>query len=119
MNLVRELERAFFQHYIIELFGVPMEACVSIESLDDRAKRALDELKLKIVSNSFYKFDPVGITITYVLATSHCSIHTWPEINYIHVDLLTCTDTIDKIQVKKAMEKNFQPNKIRVYSLNY
>jgi len=39
------------------------------------------------------KFQPQGVTLLALLAESHCSIHTWPEIGYAAVDLYTCGDT--------------------------
>jgi S-adenosylmethionine decarboxylase len=38
-------------------------------------------------------FEPQGVTLLALLAESHCSIHTWPEIGYAAVDLYTCGDT--------------------------
>jgi len=39
------------------------------------------------------KFKPQGVTLLALLAESHCSIHTWPEIGYAAVDLYTCGNT--------------------------
>ena len=37
-----------------------------------------------------YKFHPEGLTLLYLLSESHISIHTFPERNYIALDLYTC-----------------------------
>ena len=34
--------------------------------------------------------DEGGITITLVLSTSHCAIHTWPLRNEFHLDIYSC-----------------------------
>ncbi|MDD5625580.1 MAG: adenosylmethionine decarboxylase [Patescibacteria group bacterium] len=36
------------------------------------------------------KFSPVGITIVGILAESHISVHTYPEIGYVGIDIFTC-----------------------------
>ena len=47
------------------------------------------------------KFKPQGVTLLALLAESHASIHTWPEIGYAAIDLYTCGDTT---QTHKAAE---------------
>ena len=43
-----------------------------------------------IVSHSFHRFSPHGISGVVVIAESHLTIHTWPEHGYAAVDLFTC-----------------------------
>jgi len=35
-------------------------------------------------------FEPQGFSILYLLSESHLSIHTFPEKNYVAIDLYTC-----------------------------
>ena len=42
---------------------------------------------LNLISN---KFEPQGVTAIALLAESHLSIHTWPELRYSAVDIFTC-----------------------------
>ena len=37
-----------------------------------------------------HPFNPQGITCLALLAESHISIHTWPEVGYAAVDIFTC-----------------------------
>jgi S-adenosylmethionine decarboxylase len=37
-----------------------------------------------------HAFEPYGSTILYMLSESHISIHTFPEKNYMAVDIYTC-----------------------------
>lgn len=48
------------------------------------------------------EFQPQGYSINYLLAESHASIHTYPERNYLALDIYSCGDgkpekTIDLI----------------------
>jgi len=36
------------------------------------------------------KFQPIGVTVLGLLAESHISLHTYPEINYVAIDIFTC-----------------------------
>jgi len=37
-----------------------------------------------------HQFEPQGFTLLYLLSESHLSIHTFPEKNYVAIDLYTC-----------------------------
>ena len=37
-----------------------------------------------------HQFTPQGISVVAVLAESHLSIHTWPELGYAALDVYTC-----------------------------
>ena len=37
---------------------------------------------LTVVGDSFYQFEPQGVTGTVLLAESHIAIHTWPEAGF-------------------------------------
>lgn len=45
-----------------------------------------------IVSCQSKAFDPMGLTILFLLEESHASIHTYPESGYAALDLFTCGD---------------------------
>ena len=77
-------------HCILELHDCPA-APLNDEPFIRRAiaeasRRSLSTL-LRITSRSF---EPQGVTAVGLLAESHVSIHTWPELGYAAVDIFTC-----------------------------
>ena len=77
-------------HYLLELYKCDSEK-LNDESflrctLNNAAKLA-NATVLNLISN---KFEPQGVTAIALLAESHLSIHTWPELNYSAVDIFTC-----------------------------
>lgn len=78
------------------------------EILIESAKKA-GATPLKSV---IYKFSPQGITGVILLAESHIAIHTWPELNYIAVDIFTCGQKTDPKKALEYIAKRFQPKKI-------
>lgn len=48
--------------------------------------------KCTIMSDVFHQFEPQGVSGVVVLAESHISIHTWPELGYAALDVFTCGD---------------------------
>ncbi|GLZ29598.1 S-adenosylmethionine decarboxylase proenzyme [Lentzea sp. NBRC 105346] len=78
------------QHVLAELSGV------SAELLDDERflRHALGEVLtqadatvLEVISK---KFEPQGVTVLALLSESHASIHTYPEVGSVFVDVFTC-----------------------------
>ncbi len=45
----------------------------------------------------FAIFKPQGVTGLALLAESHISIHTWPEIGYAAIDVFTCGSCKNRI----------------------
>lgn len=64
----------------------------SLGFIDNFGKGIINGLDLKVVKKIENQFEPVGRTLLYILSESHLAIHTWPEYNTIHVDLLSCKD---------------------------
>lgn len=48
-----------------------------------------------ILNKIEHLFEPQGLSIIYLLSESHISIHTFPERNYIAIDLYTCRNYPD------------------------
>ena len=47
-----------------------------------------------VLSVHSHKFTHVGVTAFALLAESHISIHTWPELGYAAVDAFTCGESM-------------------------
>jgi spermidine synthase len=89
------------QHYLVEFFGAfPFE----LSNLDEW-KRILHEAcnlaKLEVLGEVYHQFQPQGITGLLLLSTSHISFHTWPEHDYIALDVFSCGKERD---TKKAVD---------------
>jgi S-adenosylmethionine decarboxylase len=58
-----------------------------------------------IVGEEFYAFPNGGVTGVLLLAQSHLSIHTWPELALANVDLLTCGDIDGDLVLGRIRER--------------
>ena len=83
-------------HMIMDIKDIQNE-----ELLNDCAalKILLDMICTKYEYNILQKnehiFQPQGCTILYLLSESHISIHTFPEKNYLALDIYTCRNYTD------------------------
>ncbi len=59
---------------------------------------------LNLVTHSF---KPQGVTGLALLAESHISIHTWPEVGYAAIDVFTCGDHTMPEKACKLLAKDF------------
>jgi S-adenosylmethionine decarboxylase proenzyme len=49
-----------------------------------------------VLGKTEHRFEPQGYTLILLLAESHFSIHTFPEHNYVSIDLYTCREYDNK-----------------------
>ncbi len=54
-----------------------------------------------------HSFNPQGVTGLALLAESHISIHTWPEIGYAAIDVFTCGDHTMPEKACQLLSKDF------------
>ena len=57
------------------------------------------------MGEEFYAFPNGAVTGVLLLAQSHLSIHTWPELALANVDLLTCGDIDGDIVLSTICER--------------
>jgi S-adenosylmethionine decarboxylase len=58
-----------------------------------------------VVGEGFYAFPNGAVTGVLLLAQSHLSIHTWPELALANIDLLTCGDIDGDLVLRTISER--------------
>lgn len=66
-----------------------------IEGLKELATRAAKATGATVLNICGQKFEPQGVTVAAVLAESHASLHTYPEVRKVFWDCFTCGSTCD------------------------
>ena len=89
------------RHLILDLYECDSELLDDYEELQRLLEASLVMAKATIIQIIGKKVQPQGVTLLALLAESHASIHSWPEIGYCAVDLYTCGD---KTQTHKAAD---------------
>ena len=70
--------------------------CDTDELISDFFDPLADHLDLHVVKKAKYQFKPYGVSLAYVLTTSHMCIHTFPEKESFTLDVFTCDEFIRK-----------------------
>ena len=89
------------RHLILDLYGCDSGILDDYEELQRLLETSLVMANATILRIIGEKFKPQGVTLLALLAESHASVHTWPEIGYCAIDLYTCGD---KTQTHRAAE---------------
>jgi spermidine synthase len=82
-------------HVLGELAGAPAEVLDDEPGLRASLTRSLADAGATVLQVVSHRFDPTGVTVLAMLAESHASVHTWPELSRAFVDVFTCGTTAD------------------------
>lgn len=109
----------FGYHVTIDMEGVDVRLLDSETKLLDKLKYACAQIgKLKIVGENYHKFSPQGVTAYLLLATSHASIHTWPEYGKCAIDIFTCGNKQQIINISDYLVSEFKPTRHKINTIN-
>ncbi|WP_433263469.1 adenosylmethionine decarboxylase [Actinosynnema sp. CS-041913] len=78
------------QHVLAELRGVSPELLDDEQFLRHALGEALTQADATVLEVVSKQFEPQGVTVLALLSESHASIHTYPEVGAVFVDVFTC-----------------------------
>ena len=78
-------------HYIIDIDDIDNVNKFNNKKILKLCEKILKVTKVTVLEKAIHEFEPQGLTATYLLAESHLSLHTWPELKKIRFDLFSCT----------------------------
>jgi S-adenosylmethionine decarboxylase len=78
------------QHWLYDLWLADPTPLCTVEPLCSQLTAALRASGATILDQRVHQFSPHGVTVLWLLAESHLSIHTWPEERLACIDLFTC-----------------------------
>lgn len=80
------------KHCILELYHCNRQRLNDEPFLRSTITTAAERAGATLLNLISHHFEPQGVTGLALLAESHISIHTWPELGYAAVDVFTCGD---------------------------
>ena len=75
-------------HLIVDLHGA--KRLNDIEHIEATLRRCVEAARATLLHIHLHHFQPSGVSGVAVLAESHISIHTWPEIGFAALDVFMC-----------------------------
>jgi len=83
------------RHVLAEFDGVDPLLLDDLGFLQQALEDSLSKAGATICDVVSKQFEPQGVTVLALLSESHASIHTYPEIGSMFVDIFTCGETAD------------------------
>lgn len=79
------------KHMICDIKNIKNESLLnSINDVTVMFDIICNKYGFSVLNKIEHQFEPQGFTLLYLLSESHLSIHTFPEKNYVAIDLYTC-----------------------------
>lgn len=75
---------------MLEMYGCPPAVLDSPDRVREALREAAKAAKATLLHETSHRFEPQGVTALGLLAESHISVHTWPELGYAAADVFTC-----------------------------
>lgn len=105
-------------HIIFDIFGCDDEQLENQTYIIRVMEDLVNILNTNILVESCHKFSPQGMSLVLIISASHITVHTWPEDQYIGIDIFTCSDidydinTIEQYFRKRLICSKIESHKI-------
>lgn len=84
------------KHMICDLHNIRnTELLNSLSGIREMVDSICAEYSFSVLGKLEHQFTPQGCSLVYLLSESHISVHTFPEKNYIAMDIYTCREYPD------------------------
>jgi len=91
-----------------------LDAHLQLQELTERVRKLSEALELVVVRQSVHEFAPHAYTIACILSTSHMVVHTWPEYQFIVVDLFSCGIMPPPDRTRRILEETLGGRVVRL-----
>jgi S-adenosylmethionine decarboxylase len=80
------------EHLLADLYGIDPARLTDEAALTACLGGALEDARFTVVDQVGHAFpgEPTGVTVLFLLAESHASLHTYPERGYAAMDVFSC-----------------------------
>jgi S-adenosylmethionine decarboxylase len=93
------------RHLLLTLTDCCPELLNDLEALRELASDAAVATGATVLNVCAQKFEPQGATVVVVLAESHASLHTYPEVQKVFWDCFTCGTVCDPEKSISVLKK--------------
>ena len=91
--------------YTLDAWVADPAILIDEDELRTILRAGADSGRARVVGEAFHTFPNGALTGVLLLAQSHLSIHTWPELSLANVDLLTYGDVDGDLALRVVSER--------------
>ncbi len=93
-------------HYLVDYWNC---RDLTAEQWESVLRRAIDRAGAELLDFRIEQFEPQGITAFCLLSESHLAVHTWPEKDFVGIDLFTCGTQIQPELAIDVLHESLAP----------
>ncbi len=101
-------------HLIIEVIGGKGLDCQ--ETIEAAFRDCIEACNATLLHIHFHRFSPQGVSGVAILAESHITVHTWPEVGYGAFDVFMCGNTDPRKSIE-ILRSAFHAKGVKVQEL--
>ena len=110
-------ENALGTHVLVDFFDCNVKFLNDRKIIEDCLSEAAIICGATIVEKVIHQFNPHGISGVIVIAESHITIHTWPENNFVAIDLFTCGDCLNADKAISYLKNTFNAKDLKTQNI--
>lgn len=100
--------RGVGRQLVVDLWGCT-RSTDDADGIREGLLRAAERAGATVLEVQVHPFNPHGVSGVVMLAESHISVHTWPEIGYVALDVFTCGENLAPEEAVKVLCDLFRP----------
>lgn len=105
------------KHITVDMYGCSFEVLDDLGFVKNAIITAVNEAQMTLLDFTSHKFEPQGLTALALLAESHLSIHTYPELGYAAVDVFTCGEHSRPDKAVAILKDFLKPTKVKTTNI--
>ena len=111
---MKESAKAYGDHYLVDLHGCDASVIERVEPTKVALLSAAERFGSTIIKYFFHQFSPAGVSGVILIAESHFSVHTWPESNFVAVDIYTSGDVMQPDIAITLLQDAFRSDRVEI-----
>ncbi|MEU7764055.1 adenosylmethionine decarboxylase [Nocardia sp. NPDC049190] len=105
------------RHTMAELEGIDAALLDNEDLLRKILAGSLTVAGATVLDITSKRFQPQGVTVLLLLAESHASIHTYPELGAAFVDVFTCGERADPGYATRLVAEALKPTTLNLHTV--
>lgn len=105
------------RHTTADYYGCQRDTLNDLEELQLCVAAAVTAGKLELMSLQSHRYDPEGIAVIALLRDGHLGVHTYPELGFVAIDLLSCDPLGFPEKTMGSLKKALLPEKTKTTTI--
>ena len=94
---------------IMDLGGMSFDKLNDVDFMCSLLEECSKIGRLEILARVRHIFSPQGVTVMFLLSTSHITVHTWPEYGTCCFNLFTCLSDYEFDEIIDYIRRKLEP----------